>query len=375
MNKQPIVTIFLSFLLKLIRATITVSFRLPKIFQLKGQELRVYGGLFLCGFLLTLTLAACGGGHSGDITIKLVSFSVTKEAHDQIIPKFIEKWKQEHNQTVNFERSYGGSLAQTDDIIANKQEADVVHLAIPLDVVRLEDAGLVNSGWQTRVPRQGVVSHSVAAIVTREGNPKEIKSWADLAKPDVSLVSADPQTSGIGIWQFLGLWGSITQNDGEPEQAVDFVSKIYQHSPTLTKDAREASTQFFQQNKGDALVTYENEVILAGKNRPQPSYFVPSLNISIDNPVAVVDKNVDKHHTREVAEAFVDFLYSEPAQEEFAKLGYRSVNPFIAQATEVQFPPIEILFNAQDLGGWKLIQEKFLAKGGIFDQIRGNAAS
>lgn len=374
MNKQPIVTIFLSFILNSIQVAINLGSRLLKIFQSGRQEFKIYGSLFLCGLLLTLTLAACGGGHSGDVTIKLVSFSVTKEAHDQIIPKFVEQWEKDHNQTVNFERSYGGSLAQTDDIIANKQEADVVHLAIPLDVVRLEDAGLVNSGWQTRVPRQGVVSRSVAAIVTRDGNPKQIKTWADLAKPDVSVISADPQTSGIGVWQFLGLWGSVTQNDGEPEQAVDFVSKIYKQAPTLTKDAREASTQFFQENKGDALVTYENEVILAGKNRPQPSYFVPTLNISIDNPVAVVDKNVDKHNTREVAEAFVDFLYSEPAQEEFAKLGYRSVNPFIAQATEVQFPPIETLFNAQDLGGWKLIQDKFLAKGGIFDQISGHSS-
>ncbi|NQE34635.1 sulfate ABC transporter substrate-binding protein [Microcoleus asticus] len=341
-----------------------------------GRSGKAYIVLFLLSVILSTSIAACSGtsrANQGDIKLNLVSFSVTKAAHDQIVPKFVEKWQKEHNQNVIFERSYGGSLAQTDEIVAGKQEADVVHLALPLDVVRIEEAGLINSGWQDRVPRRGVVSQSVAAIVTREGNPKDIQTWADLAKEDVNVITANPQTSGIGVWQFLGLWGSVTQEGGDPEQALDFVGKIYKKIPTLTKDAREASDLFFQQGQGDALVTYENEVILAGTNRPKTSYFVPSLNISIDNPVAIVDKNVDKHGTREVAAAFVDFLYSDEAQQEFAKLGYRSVNPFIAQGTEVQFPPIKTLFNAQDLGGWPSIKEKFFAKDGIFDQIKGKS--
>lgn len=339
------------------------------------QRFKYWIGLFLLGTMMSVSIASCSSSQAKppDVKLNLVSFSVTKAVHDQIIPKFVENWQKEHSQNVIFERSYGGSLAQTEDIITGKQEADVVHLAIPLDVLNLEKAGLVNKGWQDRVPRRGVVSHSVAAIITREGNPKNIKTWADLAREDVSVIAANPQTSGIGVWQFLGLWGFVTQQGGEPETARDFVSKIYQKIPTLTKDAREASTLFFQKGQGDVLVTYENEVILAGKNRPQTSYFVPPLNISIDNPVAVVDKNVDKHRTREVAEAFVDFLYSEVAQQEFAKLGYRSVNPFVAQAAEVQFPAIETLFNAQDLGGWPFIQEDFLAKGAIFDQIKAKS--
>ena len=339
-----------------------------------GSSGKAYIILFLLGVILPTSIAACSaasGANQSEVKLNLVSFSVTKAAHDQIVPKFIEKWKKEHNQNVIFERSYGGSLAQTDDIIAGKQEADVVHLALPLDVVRIEEAGLINFGWEDRVPRRGVVSHSVAAIVTREGNPKNIQTWADLANEDVNVIAANPQTSGIGVWEFLGLWGSVTQEGGEPQQALDFVGKIYKKIPTLTKDAREASDLFFQQGQGDALITYENEVILAGTNGPKTSYFVPPLNISIDNPVAIVDKNVDKHGTREVAAAFVDFLYSDEAQQEFAKLGYRSVNPFIAQGGQVQFPPIKTLFNAQDLGGWHLIKEQFFANGAIFDQIKG----
>jgi sulfate transport system substrate-binding protein len=240
-------------------------------------------------------------------------------------------------------------------------------------VTRIADAGLVHRSWEDRVPRRGVVSRSVAAIVTRAGNPKKIQSWADLAREDVTVLSADPKTSGIAIWQLLALWGSVTQTGGEPEQALDFVRQVYEKIPTLARDAREASNAFFQEGKGDVLVTYENEVILAARNQPDTSYFVPPVNISIDNPVAVVDRNVDKHGTREVAEAFVDFLYSEPAQQEFAKLGYRSVNPFITIATEAKLPPVETLFSSQDLGGWSLIRNEFLAKGAIFDQIRANS--
>lgn len=343
---------------------------------------RSFLSFLLVGLLASLALASCGGiGSKPEVKLNLVSFSVTKAAHDQIIPKFVEKWRKEHNQKVIFQRSYGGSLAQADDVnakrslreIAGKQEADVVHLALPLDVMRISQAGLINRGWEDRVPRRGVVSHSVAAIVTRAGNPKKIQSWADLAREDVTVLSADPKTSGIAIWQLLALWGSVTQTGGEPQQAWDFVRRIYQKIPTLDRDAREASNAFFQEGKGDVLVTYENEVILAARNQPDTSYLVPPVNISIDNPVAVVDRNVDKHGTREVAEAFVNFLYSEPAQQELAKLGYRSVNPFITIATEAKLPPVETLFSSQDLGGWPLISNEFLAKGAIFDQIRGNS--
>lgn len=328
--------------------------------------------LLLIGLVGSLALASCAGGgnSSAEVKLNLVSFSVTKAAHDEIIPKFVEKWQKEHNQTVIFERSYGGSLAQADDIIAGKKEADVVHLALPLDVVRIEEAGLINSGWQDRVPRRGVVSQSVAAIVTRKGNPKKIQSWADLARDDVKVLAADPKTSGIGIWQLLALWGSVTQTGGEPEQALEFVEKVYRKIPSLARDAREDSNRFFQEGEGDVLVTYENEVILARKNSPEISYLIPLLNIAIDNPVAVVDKNVDKHRTRKVAEAFVDFLYSEEAQREFAKAGYRSVNPFVARDEGLQFPPIQTLFNAQDLGGWDLIQQEFLAEGGVVQKIK-----
>ncbi|BBD58323.1 sulfate ABC transporter periplasmic sulfate-binding protein [Nostoc sp. HK-01] len=332
--------------------------------------------LFFLGTILSVVITACSGSYSAaepEIKLRLVSFSVTKAAHDQIIPKFVEKWQKEHNQKVIFEQSYGGSVAQAADVIAGKQEADIVHFALPLDVIRIQQAGLIKSSWQIRTPRNGIVSRSVAAIVTRKGNPKGIKTWADLAKNDVKLIAANPQTSGIGIWELLAFWGSVTQNGGDEATALKYITKVYQNTAALTKDAREASDLFFQQAQGDVLITYENEVNLAEKTALKLPYIIPEINISIDNPVAVVDKNVDKHKTRKVAEAFVDFLYSSEAQREFAKLQYRPVNPTVTQEVASQYPPIQTLFTAQDLGGWDMIKTKFLENGAIFDQVKVNS--
>ncbi|WP_298920328.1 sulfate ABC transporter substrate-binding protein [uncultured Nostoc sp.] len=353
--------------------TIQLSYKQTIKSWLNGHTVQSFVSLFLVGAFLSIAVASCSGSSSAsknDVKLKLVSFSVTKAAHDQIIPKFVEKWKQEHNQNVTFEQSYGGSGAQAAAVIAGSQEADIVHLALPLDVSKIALAGLIKSGWETKAPRNGIVSKSVAAIVTREGNPKGINTWADLAKDGVKVIAANPKTSGIAIWEFLAFWGSVSLTGGDEATALDYVTKVYKNTPILTKDAREASNLFFQQNQGDVLINYENEVILAGKNGIQLPYVVPQVNISIDNPVAVVDKNVDKHGTREVAQAFVDFLYSTEAQREFAKLQYRPVNPTVTQEVASQYQPIKTLFTSQDLGGWDIIQKKFFGEGAIFDKVK-----
>ncbi|WP_392532812.1 sulfate ABC transporter substrate-binding protein [Nostoc sp. C117] len=340
---------------------------------LNGRRVQSFVSLFITGTLLSMAIASCSGSSSAtkaDIKLRLVSFSVTKAAHDQIIPKFVAKWKQEHNQNVTFEQSYGGSGAQTAAVIAGTQEADIVHLALPLDVSKIQQAGLIKSGWEIKAPRSGIVSRSVAAIVTRQGNPKGINTWADLAKDGVKVIAANPKTSGIAIWEFLAFWGSVTQTGGDEATALDYVTKVYKNAPILTKDAREASDLFFQKNQGDVLINYENEVILAQKSGLKLPYVVPKVNISIDNPVAVVDKNVDKHGSREVAQAFVDFLYSTEAQREFAKLQYRPVNPTVTQEVASKYPQIDTLFTSQDLGGWDNIQKKFFGDGKIFDKVQ-----
>jgi len=352
-------------------------------------SLKRFLSLFLVGITLSLAVVSCqqgtpsnpaspGAGASpaankGNIELTLVSFAVTKAAHEAIIPKFVEQWQKEKGQTVSFNQSYGASGSQTRAVI-DGLEADIVHLALALDTAKIEKAGLIAPGWEKEAPNEGIVSKSVAGIVTREGNPKNIKNWEDLAKDGVKLITADPKTSGVARWNFLALWGSVVKTGGDETKALDFTSKVYKNVPILTRDAREASDVFFKQGQGDALINYENEIILASQKGEKPSYIIPDVNVSIDNPIAVVDKNVDKHGTREVAEAFVKFLYTPEAQREFAKTGFRPVDATVAKEPEFaqKYPPVKTLFTAQDLGGWGEIQKQFFDDGAAFDKIQGS---
>ncbi|PSM49194.1 sulfate ABC transporter substrate-binding protein [Chroococcidiopsis sp. CCALA 051] len=355
--------------------------------RLRWNSVKSLASLFLVGVSLSVAIAACSGNGSNsaqnpaanpvaankqDVELTLVSFAVTKAAHDAIIPKFVEQWKQEHNQNVTFSTSYGGSGSQTRAVI-DGLEADIVHLALALDTSRIEKAGLIEPGWEKEVPDNAIVSKSVAALVTRPDNPKGIKTWADLAKDGVSLITADPKTSGIARWNFLTLWNSAIKTGASEEQALDFVSKVYGNVPILTKDAREATDVFFKQGQGDALINYENEILLAQQRGGENvAYIIPDVNISIDNPIAVVDRNVDKHGTREVAEAFVKYLFTPEAQQEFAKVGFRPVDETVAQTKENtdKYPKVQNLGSVKDFGGWNAVQAKFFEDGAVFDQIQ-----
>lgn len=352
---------------------------------LQVGSLKRFVSLFLVGVSLSVAIAACSGGNTektatnsggaspaankGNVELTLVGYAVPKAAHDAVIPKFVEQWKKEHNQGVTFKQSYGGSGSQTRAII-DGLEADVVHLAIPSDVEKLQKSGFIQAGWENKHPNNSIVASSVGAIVTRAGNPKGIKTWADLAKNDVKVITANPKTSGGARWNFLALWGSVLKTGGDEAKAQDFVTNIYKNTPVLPKDAREASDAFFKQGQGDALINYENEVILANQKGEKLPYVVPELNISIDTPVAVVDKNVDKHGTREVAEAFVKYLYTPEAQREFTKVGFRPADPTVAKEVESQFPKVTTLFKSQDIGDWGKIQKQFFDDGAVFDKIQ-----
>lgn len=336
--------------------------------------------LFLVGLTLSLVFSACTNSSSDtgsapnstkpEVELTLVSFAVTKIGYKRVIPKFVAKWQQEHNQTVRFNQSYGGSGSQTRAVI-DGLEADIVHLALALDTDKIVQADLINPGWEQEVPNNGIVTKSVAALVTRPDNPKAIKTWPDLAKPGVSLITADPKTSGVARWNFLALWGSALKTGGDEAKAKQFVTQVYGNVPLLARDAREA-TDIFLKGQGDVLINYENEIILAQQKGQKFPYTIPEVNISIDNPIAVVDKNVDKHGNREVAEAFVKYLFTPEAQREFAQVGFRPVDPSVAQEKEIvaQFPPIKTLFTIQELGGWDQAQKQFFADNALFDQIQ-----
>jgi sulfate transport system substrate-binding protein len=304
------------------------------------------------------------------VNLTLVSYAVTRAAYERIIPLFVDKWKREHNgQPVEIQTSYGGSGSQARAVI-DGLEADVVALALAIDVNKIQQANLIEPGWEREAPNNAFLTHSVVALLTRQGNPKRIRTWSDLSRQDVSVVTANPKTSGGARWNFLGLWGSVTETGGTEDQARSFVGQVYRNAPVLPRDAREATEAFFTAEQGDVLLNYENEAILAAQQGQQNFFSViPPVNISIDAPVAVVDKNVDKHGTRAVAEAFVQFLFTPEAQRQFASVGFRPVDPQVAREVQNRFPRVNRLYTAQDFGGWPEIQRKFFDDGAIFDQI------
>lgn len=303
-----------------------------------------------------------------NVELTLASYAVTRSAYEKIIPKFAAKWKKEKGQTVTFKQSYGGSGSQTRAII-DGLEADVAALALEADIAKLQEVGLIKPGWQKEAPNNGIVTKSVVVIVTRAGNPKKVKGWSDLARTDVKTITANPKTSGGARWNFLALWGSITQAGGNEAKARQFTTKVYNSVPVLPKDARESTDVFYKQNQGDVLLNYENEILLAKSKGENEPYIIPPTNISIDGPVAVVDKVANKRGTQEVATAFVKFLYTPEAQEEFAKVGFRPVNANVAKKYASKFPAIPKLFTIATFGGWPAAQKKFFNDGGIFDQV------
>ncbi|WP_041229646.1 sulfate ABC transporter substrate-binding protein [Rippkaea orientalis] len=333
-------------------------------------------GFMVLGVVVSSAIAACSTPNNAvdanqsnqPIKLTLVSYAVTQSAYEQIIPKFTEEWRKKTGQTVVFEQSYGGSGSQTRAVV-DGLEADVVALALALDTKKIEKAGLIDPGWEKELPNESIVHKSVVAFVPRDEKVK-VSNWSDLAKDNIEVITANPKTSGGARWNFLGLWGSVTQAGGTDTQAQEFVEKVLKNVPVLPKDARESSDVFYKQGQGNLLLNYENEVILAKQKGNDTPFVVPTdYNISIDNPVAVVDKNVDKHGTREVAEAFTQFLFTPEAQREFAKVGFRPVDPTVAKEFEQQYPTIKNLFTVKDLGGWEKIQAKFFEDNAVFDKI------
>ena len=343
--------------------------------------------LGLVSLVLTLSIAACGGNTSSpsggtssssssssskDIELTLVGYAVPKAAHDAVIPKFVEQWKKDHGgQKITFKQSYGGSGTQTRAVI-DGLEADVVHLAVGADMNKLVKAGLIKEDWTTRTPNNGIVGETVAAIITREGNPKGIKTFADLGRDGIKWVTANPKTSGGARWNYYALWNYAKKTGGDDAAANEFVTKAFKNVVVLAKDGRESTDAFAKQGQGDALVNYENEVILAKQKGEKLDFVVPEINISIDTPVAVVDKNVEKHGNKEAAEAFVKFLFTPEAQREFAKVGFRPLGD-VAKEPEIakQFPPVKQLAKISEYGGWKDAQKVF-EEGGAFDKIEAS---
>ncbi len=338
-------------------------------------------GWMLAGLVASGAIASCSTsqGDASDSSeaqaqqpeeakLTLVSYAVTQSAYEKIIPKFTQQWKEQTGQDVVIEQSYGGSGSQTRAVI-DGLEADVVALALALDTQQIEEAGLIEPNWEQELPNEAIVHKSVAALVKRDDTVK-VSKWSDLTNPDIEVITANPKTSGGARWNYLALWGSETQSGKSPQQAEGFTEKVFANVPILPKDARESSDVFYQQGQGDVLINYENEVLLAGQQGEALPYVIPTdYNISIDNPVAVVDANVDRHGTREVAQAFAEFLFTPEAQREFAQAGFRPSDPTVSQEFAQQYPEIKNLFTIKDLGGWDKVQAQFFDDGAVFDKM------
>lgn len=343
--------------------------------------------------LLILTALAPVAAQEDTITLTLAGFAVPREAYGDIIPLFKSYWLEQTGQTVNVLESYQASGAQS-RAIAGGFEADIAALSIEPDITRLVDAGLVSEDWKSDNPYQGFITHSVVVLATRPDNPKNITDWADLANEGVEIITPDPATSGGAQWNILGAVGAARRGaiPGFEDEAEtnSFLRALIPNILVLDRDGRE-SFLTFDRGIGDVAITYENEVFAGQAAGGEYTVIYPTSTILIENPVAVIDTYVDAHGTREVAEAFVEFLWSPAAQAVFASKGFRPVNPVVAAAyglevaaeataeaeevtievnPDVVFPPVQDLFTVIDeFGGWGDARSIYFGEEGAFAKI------
>ncbi|MDQ3459811.1 MAG: sulfate ABC transporter substrate-binding protein [Deinococcota bacterium] len=319
--------------------------------------------------LLTFGFSALASAQS--VTLLNVSYDPTRELYQEFNTAFAAYWLAETGQSVTVNQSHGGSGSQARAVI-DGLEADVVTLALAYDIDAISDRGLIAPDWQTRLPGNASPYTSTLAFLVREGNPKNIQDWDDLLRDDVEVITPNPKTSGVARWNYLAAWGYALESSGGDEAvARDFVAGLYRNVPVLDSGARGATTTFIERGIGDVLINWENELLLA-VNVLGPDDFdivVPSVSILAEPPVAVVDQNVDRRGSREVAEAYLEYLYTEEGQEIAARHYYRPTLEAVVVRYAEQFPEVNLFTVDEVFGGWRAAQEAHFADGGSFDQI------
>jgi len=328
----------------------------------------------LKSFLAPATLAAgllLAPIAQADTTLLNVSYDPTRELYQEFNAAFAKHWRAKTGETVAVKQSHGGSGKQARTVI-DGLDADVVTLALAFDIDAIADkAKLLPPDWQKRLPLNSTPYTSTIVFLVRKGNPKAIKDWDDLAKPGVSVITPNPKTSGGAQWNYLAAWEYGKRKFGGEDKARDFVTRIYKNVPVLDSGARGSTTTFVERGVGDVFISWENEAFLAQKELG-PNKFeivVPSLSILAEPPVAVVDKNVDRKGTRKVAEAYLEYLYSDEGQETAARNYYRPTNAKVAAKYAGQFPKVALFTINDAFGGWQKAAKTHFADGGTFDQI------
>ena len=326
---------------------------------------------------LVAAVAVLGAFSASAKEIKLlnVSYDPTRELYTEYNAAFAKHWKEKTGDTVIVQQSHGGSGKQARSVIDGLQ-ADVVTLALAYDIDAIaEKARLLTSDWQKRLPNNSAPYTSTIVFLVRKGNPKGIKDWGDLVKPGVSIIPANPKTSGAARWTYLAAWGYVIKSGGDDAKAKDFVAKFYKNVPVWDTGARGATTTFIQREIGDVLVGWENEAFLAVKEHGADKFeiVVPAVSILAEPPVAVVDKFARRRGTEAIAKEYLDYLYSDEGQEIAGRHFYRPRSEKIAAKYSNQFSKVKLFTVDEIFGGWQKAQKAHFAEGGSFDQIQQGA--
>jgi sulfate transport system substrate-binding protein len=321
--------------------------------------------------LVTATLLGVPRANAAEVTLLNVSYDPTRELYVEYNAAFAKYWKAKTGQDVKINQSHGGSGKQARSVIDGLQ-ADVVTLALAADIDAVASQGkLLPVNWASRFPENSSPYTSTIVFLVRKGNPKGIKDWSDLVKPGIQVITPNPKTSGGARWNYLAAWGwALKQPGGSDATAKDFVRKLYKNVPVLDTGARGSTTTFVQRGLGDVLIAWENEALLAVKELGDGKLqiVVPTVSVLAEPPVAVVDKVVLKRGTREVAQAYLQYLYSKEGQEIVAKQYYRPRDKEVAAKYAAQYPKLNLVTIA-DFGGWSKAQPTHFGEGGVFDQI------
>jgi sulfate/thiosulfate transport system substrate-binding protein len=321
-------------------------------------------------------LALLGGAsltaEAKDVTLLNVSYDPTRELYAEYNTAFAKYWKRKTGDNVTINQSHDGSGKQARAVIDGLQ-ADVVTLALAYDInVIAEKAKLLPGDWESRLPNNSSPYTSTIVFLVRKGNPKGIKDWGDLVKPGVSVITPNPKTSGGARWNYLAAWGyALKKEGGDETKARDFVARLYKNVPVLDSGARGATITFVERGIGDVLLAWENEAFLSVNElgKGQFEIIAPSVSILAEPPVAVVDKVADKHGVHEVAQAYLQYLYSEEGQEIAAKNFYRPRLESVAAKYADKFPKVKLFTIQEVFGGWQKAQKTHFADGGVFDQL------
>jgi sulfate transport system substrate-binding protein len=335
----------------------------------------------VAALLWAVLLAACsqpagsaGGGSARQVTLLNVSYDPTRELYEAVNKAFAAEWRTSTGEAVTINQSHGGSGKQARAII-DGLEADVATLGLAYDIIELNrKAQLVPADWASRLPDNSAPYTSTIVFLVRKGNPKNIRDWDDLIRPGVQVITPNPKSSGGARWNYLAAWAwALKQPGGDDAKAKDFVHKLYKNVPVLDSGARGATVTFVERGIGDVLLAWENEALLAKQQlgTDKVEIVLPSQSILAEPPVTVVDKVVDRHGTRKVAEAYLRFLYSKQGQEIIARNFYRPRDAEIAAKYASQFPALKLVTIDDTFGGWEKAQATHFDDGGTFDQIYG----